>query len=201
MKKTLYFEGAGCAPRGDVANCRIRTCFTNDRGTRFYLEVSGAEKNRWTSPDLSCYENIGHVDHCYVVSYGENENNFDRHKIEGKVRFEYSEAGLLKMINDKLCCSFTDIFIGDIFDGYRVHGEKEKVPMESYPWNPDHARRAREAYDRIDHEIRDMLGEKYSKISFCGMTEDSLTVRCYADARKMIACGLDPDHREFTVKI
>ena len=29
MKKTLYFEGAGCVPRNDVENCRIRTAFTN----------------------------------------------------------------------------------------------------------------------------------------------------------------------------
>lgn len=34
MSKTLYFEGAGCISAGEVANCRIRTAFTNDDGKK-----------------------------------------------------------------------------------------------------------------------------------------------------------------------
>lgn len=201
-KKILYFEGAGCVPRGDLPNCRIRTAFYNDRGTLFYLEVNGFEVNRWTPDHLRGFENLGSIMHCRTIYYGKNENNFDRHKIEGKVHFEYSEAGLLKMINDKLCCSFTDIFVGDLFDGYRVHGPNHTyIPMESYPWNPARARRAREAFADIDQKIRDMLGEKYSKISLSEVGEDTITVYCYADARNMAKAGLDPDNRYFTVKI
>lgn len=199
-KKTLYFEGAGCVPRGDVANCRIRTAFRNDRGTLFYLELIGVEVNRWTSPELRCYQTIGTVEHCYAISYGENENNFDRDKIERKVNYEYSEAGILRMINDKLCCSFTDIFVGDSFDGYRVHGPNHTViPMEDYPWNPEKAQRAREAYNKIDMEIREKLNEKYSKVGLYELGEDTMTVRCYADERKLAAA--DIDNRLFTVSI
>ena len=43
MSKTLYFEGAGCVPRGDLENCRIRTAFHLDNGKRVYLEISGFE--------------------------------------------------------------------------------------------------------------------------------------------------------------
>lgn len=32
MKKTLYFEGAGCVPCNDVENCRIRRGFWHDGG-------------------------------------------------------------------------------------------------------------------------------------------------------------------------
>ena len=43
MTKTLYFEGAGCVPRGEVENCRIRAAFTNDNGEKNYLEMNGME--------------------------------------------------------------------------------------------------------------------------------------------------------------
>ena len=38
MSKTLFFEGAGCVPCGEVANCRIRTAFTNNDGKKVYIE-------------------------------------------------------------------------------------------------------------------------------------------------------------------
>ncbi|MFG6378277.1 MAG: hypothetical protein K1W19_08190 [Lachnospiraceae bacterium] len=34
MKKTLYFEGAGCVSCNDVENFRIRTAFTNKGGKK-----------------------------------------------------------------------------------------------------------------------------------------------------------------------
>ena len=39
-KKILYFEGAGCISAGEVANCRIRTAFTNNDGKKIYIEFT-----------------------------------------------------------------------------------------------------------------------------------------------------------------
>ena len=49
-RKTLYFEGAGCAPRAYVPNCRIRTAFHLDDGRPVYLEISGMETTRCPAP-------------------------------------------------------------------------------------------------------------------------------------------------------
>lgn len=45
MKKTLYFEGAGCVPCNDVENCRIRTAFTNKEGKKIYIEFLSGYKH------------------------------------------------------------------------------------------------------------------------------------------------------------
>ena len=71
MSKTLYLEGAGCAPCGEVANCRIRTAFTNDNGKKVYIEfisytVTKADHKkykRYLGHDIGV--NLGFCDYCH----------------------------------------------------------------------------------------------------------------------------------------
>lgn len=196
--KVLFFEGAGCAERGDLENCRIRTAFRNDEGKAFYLELSGFEKHKWTPDYLKHFENVGHIDYCYELGKDGEKLRAD---IERK-NFEYSRQSILDFVNREMGCSFTDIVITDMFYGYRVHKDGGGYNfMEDHDWNVEKAHAARQAYFDLDMKIRKQLGEKYSKISLWEIGSDSITVKCYASDKSMLAHGMDPKNRFITVEI
>ena len=194
--KVLFFEGAGLAERGDVENCRIRTAFKNDKGERFYLELSGMEVTHKSPERFKKYRNAGFVDYCYQLGEDDEKIRFDIEKKE----YEYSKAGILDFVNTELGCSFTDIVIADMFYGYRVHKDGGGYNfMEDHNFDHEKATRARNAYNEIDMKIRKQLGEKWSKISLHEVGEDSILVRCYASDKSMRDHGMDPDNRFITV--
>lgn len=196
--KVLFFEGAGCAERGDLENCRIRTAFRNDEGKAFYLELSGFEKHKWTPDRLKHFENVGTVDYCYELGKDGEKLRAD---IERK-NFEYNKATILDFVNKECGCSFTDIVITDMFYDYRVHKNGGGYNfMEDHDWNVEKAHAARQAYFDLDMKIRKQLGEKYSKISLHEIGFDSITVKCYASDKSMRDHGMDPDNRFITVQI
>jgi hypothetical protein len=196
--KVLFFEGAGCAERGDLENCRIRTAFRNDEGKGFYLELSGFEKHKWTPDYLKHFENVGHIDYCYELGKDGEKLRAD---IERK-NFEYSKQSILDFVNREMGCSFTDIVIADMFYDYRVHKNGGGYNfMEDHDWNVEKAHAVRQAFFDIDMKIRKQLGEKYSKISLCEIGTDTITVRCYASDKSMLDHGMDPKNRFITVEI
>lgn len=117
--KTLYFEGAGCVPRGDVENCRIRTAFTLDNGNKIYLEVSGIETTKHTPLYYRNFTNCAFIDHCHYIKGCDDENN-NTHPSERKTNFEYNKENLLKFVNS-LGASFDEVVILPNLAGYRVH--------------------------------------------------------------------------------
>lgn len=196
--KVLFFEGAGCAERGDMENCRIRTAFRNDEGKGFYLELSGFEKHKRTPDYLKHFQNVGHVDYCYEL--GENGEKL-RADVERK-NFEYSKQSILDFVNQELGCSFTEIVVVDMFYGYHVHKKGGGYNyMDDHDWNVEKAHAARQAYFEVDMRVRKQLGEKYSKISLHEIGFDHITVRCYASDTSMLAHGMDPKNRIITVEI
>ena len=126
--KTLYFEGAGCVPRGDLENCRIRTAFTLDNGNKVYLEISGIEVTKSMLPVYKAYKNVGFVDHCFYITGGyNNENNSKVYREDGiayernsQTFFEYDPENLLAFVNG-LGASFDAVQILPNLAGYRVH--------------------------------------------------------------------------------
>lgn len=132
--KNLLFEGAGCVPRGDLENCRIRTAFTNDEGKQIYLEITGSKTTKYTPDHLRQYENAAHVWHCFYITDETPNDDCNLHRIYephgGKslefVNFEYSRAALLRWVNANLHCSFEDIAISDGFapGAYRVFSDQ-----------------------------------------------------------------------------
>ena len=194
--RTLFFEGAGCTPRGDVENCRIRTAFTNDDGDMVYLELSGMEVTKNTAPKFQKFQNAAFVDYCYIHADGEAVKGF---KLE-RVNFEYSKQEILNFVNGYLHCSFDNIIITDEFDGYRVHKDRGGYNlMEHFNYDPVKAEKARQAFHKIDMQVREQLGEKYSQISLYSVMDGHITVRCYASDKKMREHGLDPSKRFMTV--
>lgn len=195
--KTLYFEGAGCVPRGDVENCRIRTAFKNDKGQRFYLELTGIETHEKSTERHKQFTNIGFVDFCYELGADGEKLRYD---IE-KQNYEYSKAGILEFVNTELGCSFDAIKVTDVFYGYHVHGKGRTNFMEDHNFDSGKAHRARVGYAILDNEVRRKLNARYSKISLVEVGDESVTVRCYASDEDMRAHGLDPKQREFTIKV
>ena len=202
--KVLFFEGAGLVERGDVENCRIRTAFRNDAGKGFYLELSGVEPTKITPERLRGFMNIGFVDYCYELGVNTSRFRFDgeeqiRFEIE-KYNFEYSKQGILNFVNSVLGCSFTEIVVVDMFYDYHVHKDGGGYNfMEDHDWNVEKAHAARQAFFELDMKIRKQLGKKYSKISLHEIGSDSITVRCYASDKSMLAHGMDPNNRFITV--
>lgn len=123
MKKILYFEGAGCVPRSDVPNCRIRTAFHLDDGRALYLELTGLAVNKKVQKHLANFENAAFVDYCHFIK-GVSDEGHQHHKAERSgTNFEYSMAEILKFVNS-LGASFDAIEVLPTLAGYRVHAEK-----------------------------------------------------------------------------
>ena len=118
--KTLYFEGAGCVPRGEVENCRIRTAFTNDEGKGIYLEMVGVETSKNSPKSLQQHKFVGFVDSChYLTEEGENDENNNRIARRNEVTFEYTKENILAYVNS-LGCTFDQVVILPDLAGYRV---------------------------------------------------------------------------------
>lgn len=117
--KTLYFEGAGCVPRGDLDNCRIRTAFTLDNGKKLYLEISGIEVTKGHSSRIKNFTNCAFVDHCHYID-GVGEEGETIRAEERATNFEYNRENLLKFVNG-LGASFDYVVILPHLAGYRVH--------------------------------------------------------------------------------
>lgn len=205
--KTLFFEGAGCVPRGDVENCRIRTAFYNKEGRAIYLELSGIERNKYTAKSLACYDNIGFVDYCHYITEDLDDCNHSRARevptgllIERK-HYEYSKQGILEFVNDILFCDFDDIKICDLFDGYRVHrdthdrfgnriceiktGFDKYNFMETFPYHPELSEARRDAFNKYDEIYKSRTGRKYSILSVSNFDDQSMTLQSYANKEKL----------------
>lgn len=118
--KTLYFEGAGWVPRGDLENCRIRTAFTLDNGMKLYLEVTGIEVTKGHSSRIKNFTNCAFVDHCHYITGGHYDSSESIHPAERRTNFEYNRENLLKFVNG-LGASFDEVVILPNLSGHRVH--------------------------------------------------------------------------------
>ncbi len=119
--KTLYFEGAGCVPRADVPNCRIRTAFHLDDGRAVYLEITGIDVGRSTAPMYRNFTNYGIVDHLHFIP-GEAADDRAEFGLDRSFAFEYTQKNILAFVNS-LGASFDAIEVVPNLAGYRVHGD------------------------------------------------------------------------------
>lgn len=134
MSKTLYFEGAGCVPRGEVANCRIRTAFTNDDGKKIYIELISYDV---TNDDHKRYKRyfeyetgtaIGFCDACYYITDDPEIDDCSKSRLpcERKKHFVYTYEGIKNFVNENCNASFDEIVVLDNLAGYRVHNNSGK---------------------------------------------------------------------------
>ena len=133
MSKTLFFEGAGSVSRGEVANCRIRTAFTNDDGKKIYIEFTSYEV---TKEDHKRYKRhfeyevgtvLGFCNYCHYITDNPeiDDDNYSRLPIRNK-NFVYTYEGIKNFVNENCNASFDEIVVLDNLAGYRVHNNSGK---------------------------------------------------------------------------
>lgn len=143
MKKVLSFEGAGCVPAGEVANCRIRTAFTNDNEKKIYIEllsytVEAIDHKKWKR--YSEYEVgtvLGFCDYCHYITDDPSVDDCNESCLpcERKKQFIYTYEGIKNFINENCNASFDEIVVLDNLAGYRVfndNGKKNTLEMYNY---------------------------------------------------------------------
>ncbi|HBF4443294.1 TPA: hypothetical protein KON86_002927 [Clostridioides difficile] len=201
MKKILLFEGAGMniyEEGSDVGNYRIRTAFIDDNGDKIYLELGGNLQNCKTAKRFGWYT---HIDHCFNISVSTDEN-VSRIKLNNTFFKGYSKMDLTNYINENLNCNFDTIEVLDWMEGYRVHENRNKYNlMDDHKLNRKRTIARNKAYTQIDNEIREKLGEKYSKIDLYSMDEDSITIRCYTYEKDLYKIGMSEDNRLLKIPV
>ena len=122
----LYFEGAGCSgadiSKATIGNCRIRTAFHLDDGRAVYLEISGSERSKHSSPQIHQWQYTGFATDCFYITDDEPNDDCNKHSIRLTDRrriFEYTEKAILKLVNS-LGASFTAVKVVPDLGGYRV---------------------------------------------------------------------------------
>ena len=162
--KTLFFEGAGCVPCGEVANCRIRTAFTNDEGKQIYLEMSGVEVTKNSVSSIKNYKNAGFVDHCHYITGDQDDEN--KCLIQHQRVFEYTNANILGIVN-ALGCSFDQIIVLPDLAGYRVfrEGKGQKYNFgDEFQFDLELTKKRESIYKHY-YELEKTEGKKYPNFS------------------------------------
>lgn len=201
MKKILLFEGAGMniyEEGSDVGNHRIRTAFINDNGDKIYLELGGNLQNCKTSKRFGWYT---HIDNCFNISVSTDEN-VSRIKLNNTFFKGYSKRELTNYINENLNCKFDTIEVLDWMEGYRVHRNRHECNlMDDHKLNRKRTIARNKAYEKIDKEIMEKLGEKYSKISLQSMDEESITIKCHTFEKDLYKIGMSKDNRLLKIPV
>lgn len=129
---TLIFEGAGwegaeSSIKSGVGNCRIRTRIRNKEGRLIYLEMSGTEVTKKSSPILKDYKIAGYIACCcFDDSYWDKRRGYsDKTSEFAKTHFEYNNENILRLVNKNLNCNFTEVKV--INEGLRVFDTDDEL--------------------------------------------------------------------------
>ena len=171
--KTLYFEGAGCVPRGDLENCRIRTAFTLDNGKKVYLEIMGVEVTKQTAAVYAGFTNVSYIDFCHYDTGDRDDCQKNRvyrgdgTTVERNARsnFEYTRENLLKFVNS-LGASFEAVEILPDLAGYRVHADNGGYNLaDEFHYDRDRTAQAEKIKQYFYDFEKNVLGKKYPNFS------------------------------------
>ena len=199
----LYFEGAGMSGTGSdsVPNCRIRTVFRNDSGELIYLELSGRDVTKYDKKHkrYAAYkigDIIGYVSTCFHISDDVSIDNENENRIDLQVDepFIYSAANILKIINEKLNSSFTELKVLHWLAGYHVfNGRNNYNAMNDFTDIPKRTAERMRIYNEVAKDyfnaiyIKNIenspqyrrLLSKYASHSFVSMTDKTITLRSH----------------------
>ena len=170
--KTLYFEGAGCVPRGDLENCRIRTAFALDNGQKVYLEICGVEYTKHMHKSFAKFKNVAFIDHCFYITGGKDDDNDSKvYREDGTAyersgnNFEYNRENLLEFVNS-LGASFDEVVILPDLAGYRVHADHHGYNFaDEFYYDVERTKQAEKIKQYFYDFEKNELGKRYPNFS------------------------------------
>ena len=198
MSKTLFFEGAGCVTCGEVANCRIRTAFTNNDDKKVYIE--------FTSHTVTG-ENLGFCDSCHYITDDPSidDCNESRLKCERSGALPYTYEGILNFVNENCNASFDEIVVLDNLAGYRVHNNSGKYNTSArynfgdvFEYNEDLTKKRIKKVAELKEYFKTLFNQRYDNTSYY-IENNALTVCINVEESKRIAAGYK--NRVFTVNV
>lgn len=110
IENTLIFEAIG-SPIGDLKSCRIRTRFKHLKGFNVYLEIRGCA-NSENLPKIMTGLNVPFIGFIVHIKrkHELDETKFKRVLTRSRY-FEYSEEGILKLVNTLSMKKYTKLDI------------------------------------------------------------------------------------------
>lgn len=134
MKRTLYFEGAGCVPCNDVENCRIRTAFTNRDGQKIFIEFIGCRTHE--NKKVPSFNYLV-CDACHYITDDPeiddcNNSRLSCERSTGLGEIKYTKENILAFVNENCNAGFTDIVVLDDLAGFRALADGRKNTPEAY---------------------------------------------------------------------
>ena len=213
MSKTLYFEGAGCVPCGEVSNCRIRTAFTNDNGKKVYIEFTSytvtkddhKKYKRYLGHDIG--ENLGFCDYCHYITDDPNidDCNESRLPCERNKPFIYTYEGIKNFINENCNASFDKIVVLDNLAGFRVHNGSGKHNTserynfgDTFVYDEELTKKRIEKVADLKKHFTKIFNQRYDNTSYY-IENNALTVCINVAESKRIAAGYTD--RKFIVEV
>ena len=213
MSKTLFFEGAGCVPRGEVANCRIRTAFTNNDGKKVYIEFISCtvtkedhkKYRRYLSYNIG--ENLGFCDYCHYITDDPkiDDCNESRLKCERSGTFPYTYEGILNFVNENCNASFDEIVVLDNLAGYRVHNDSGRHNTSErynfgdvFVYDEELTKKRIEKVAELKKHFTKIFNQRYDNTSYY-IENNALTVCLGVEESKRIAAGYTD--RKFIVEV
>lgn len=199
MKKTLYFEGAGCVPCNDVENCRIRTAFTNNEGKKIYIEfLRGYKHTRKANGKVVSEPDYLSCDSCHYITDDPeiDDCNESRLKCERNQEIEkvkYTKENILVFVNEHCNADFDEIVVLDNLAGYRVFADANKCNTSKgynfgdvFNYDAELTKRRREKVEEMKKEFCVLFNQKYDNTSYWVDKDGNLTVRIntYEEALK-----------------
>ena len=199
MKKTLYFEGAGCVPCNDVENCRIRTAFTNKEGKKIYIEfLSGYKHTRQKNGKVVSEPNYLSCDACFYITDDPkiddcNQSRLTCERNQKIEKVKYTKENILAFVNKYCNADFDEIVVLDNLAGYRVHRDSGKYNTperynfgDIFNYDAELTKKRREKVEEMKKEFCVLFNQEYDNTSYWVDKDGNLTVRIntYEEALK-----------------
>lgn len=182
MKKTLYFEGAGCVPCNDVENCRIRTAFTNKEGKKIYIEfLRGYKNERKANGKVVSEPNYLYYDSCHYITDDPeiddcNKSRLDCERNQKIKKVKYTKENILAFVNKYCNADFDEIVVLDNLAGYRVFADIEDPKKHNtyamynfgdvFNYDTELTKKRREKVEKMKKEFCFLFNQKYDNTNY-----------------------------------
>lgn len=212
MKRTLYFEGAGCVSCNDVENCRIRTAFTNKEEKKIYIEfLSGYKHTRKSNGKVVSEAGYLSCDCCHYITDDpevddENKSRLDCERNAEMEKVKYTKENILAFVNENCNADFDEIVILDDLAGYRVHVDSGKYNTperynfgDVFDYDAESTRKRREKVEEMKKEFCDLFHQEHDNTSYY-IKNGELVVKINVSDKVLKESGWTKG-RKFTVEV